>query len=340
MAAPCVYYDGACPLCSREIAAYQRSLGAEQLRWVDAAACPGPALGPQLPREAALARLHVRLPDGRLLSGAAAFVAIWQRLPAFHMLARLARLPGAVTVMEAAYRGFLALRPLWRRQALPAEWLALPTDLRRELRTDHAGEAGAVMIYRGVLAWARDAELRRFAQHHLDTERRHLAEVEAVVPVSARSRLLPLWRLAGALTGALPSLFGPRAVYATIDAVETFVDRHYAAQVEMIDRRLATHAAETRATAMPNGTPDAAEARPTHDAGEAPGVDTDPRSARTLPALRAWLEACRLDEVAHRDDARAHRDVADRGSPPRWIGAWTTMVQRGSAAAVRVSRHV
>lgn len=152
-----MYYDGACPLCSREMAAYQRTRGGDQLRWVDAAGCGADELGPQLPREQALARLHVRLPDGRVLSGARAFVAVWQRLPAFRGLALLARLPGATLVMEGLYRLFLAVRPLWRGRAAarqPAPW---PQALQRELRTDHAGEAGAVMIYRGVLAVTRDA---------------------------------------------------------------------------------------------------------------------------------------------------------------------------------------
>jgi ubiquinone biosynthesis monooxygenase Coq7 len=120
---------------------------------------------------------------------------------------------------------------LWPAQA----WSTWPAALKRELRTDHAGEAGAVMIYRGVLAVARDATLREFARHHLDTEARHLALIEAVVPGAGRSRLLPLWRVAGWLTGALPACFGPRAVYATIESVETFVDTHYAAQLAQID---------------------------------------------------------------------------------------------------------
>ncbi len=300
---PCVYFDGACPLCSREIATYQRAQGGDQLQWVDAAVCPAPALGAALPREDALARLHVRLPDGRLLSGAAAFVAIWQRLPAFRGLALLARVPGAVWAMEMLYRGFLAVRPLWRPRPLPAAWLALPMALRRELRTDHAGEAGAVLIYRGVLALARDAELRAFAQHHLQTERQHLALIEAVVPRAQRSRLLPLWRAAGWLTGALPALFGPRAVYATIEAVETFVDTHYADQVAMID-------------ALPLAPAEA---------------------AAQLPALRDLLETCRLDEVAHRDDARTRRGAASAGVVAR---LWAAVVGGGSAAAVRVSRHV
>ncbi len=103
-----------------------------------------------------------------------------------------------------------------------------------DLRTDHAGETGAVWIYRGVLQVTKDAELRAFAEAHMATEQRHLELVEAVLPASRRSILTPLWRVMGWITGALPALFGPRAVYATVDAVETFVDRHYQEQIDRL----------------------------------------------------------------------------------------------------------
>jgi ubiquinone biosynthesis monooxygenase Coq7 len=35
----------------------------------------------------------------------------------------------------------------------------------------------------------------------------------------------------------LPALFGPRAVYGTIAAVETFVDRHYEDQIRALEGR-------------------------------------------------------------------------------------------------------
>jgi 3-demethoxyubiquinol 3-hydroxylase len=111
---------------------------------------------------------------------------------------------------------------------------ALPSLVFADLRTDHAGEVGAVCIYEGVLRFAKDPLLRAFAQHHLATEQKHLGLVTAWLPAEHYSRLLPLWRLAGFLTGALPALFGPRAVYATIEAVETFVDKHYDEQVQML----------------------------------------------------------------------------------------------------------
>ncbi len=103
--------------------------------------------------------------------------------------------------------------------------------LMADLRSDHAGETGAVAIYLGILAVSRNARIRHFALEHLATEREHLARLGALLPVNQRSALLPLWRVAGWLTGFLPALFGPRAVYATIDAVETFVDHHYEEQI-------------------------------------------------------------------------------------------------------------
>ena len=110
----------------------------------------------------------------------------------------------------------------------------LPGWVLADLRTDHAGEVGAVCIYQGVLRFARDPALRAFAEHHLATERKHLGLIAAWLPVAQHSRLLLVWRMAGFLTGALPALFGPKAVYATIEAVETFVDHNYEEQVRAL----------------------------------------------------------------------------------------------------------
>jgi ubiquinone biosynthesis monooxygenase Coq7 len=112
--------------------------------------------------------------------------------------------------------------------------------LLQELRSDHAGETGAVYIYKGIQAvaqWRGDLELMAFAKAHGATEADHLTEVENWLPVSQRSRLLGPWRLAGWLTGGLPALMGRRAVYATIAAVETFVDHHYQQQIDHLHEK-------------------------------------------------------------------------------------------------------
>lgn len=114
---------------------------------------------------------------------------------------------------------------------------SLPDWLIAELRSDHAGETGAVMIYRGILAVSKDAKVIRFAKHHLVTEEKHLGIIEAILAPQQQTRLLPLWRVMGWLTGALPALFGANAVYGTIAAVETFVDHHYQQQIERLSDR-------------------------------------------------------------------------------------------------------
>jgi len=106
--------------------------------------------------------------------------------------------------------------------------------LAGDLRSDHAGETGAVAIYFGILAFARDPQVRQFARRHLATEREHLARLDALLLPNQRSALLPIWRVAGWLTGALPAAFGADAVYATVDAVETFVDHHYEEQIRKL----------------------------------------------------------------------------------------------------------
>ena len=304
----CVYYDGGCPLCRAEIATYQRTEGGDALRWVDAHGCDPVELGAGLDRSSALARMHVRRADGSLAQGAAAFFEIWSALPRWRWLARLARLPGILPLLDFAYSLFLRVRPLWRPAGGTAD--PRPLVLLRELRTDHAGETGAVMIYRGVLAVSRDPAVRAFALEHLETERRHLALIEQVLPRQWHSRLLPIWRVSGWLTGALPACFGPRAVYATIQAVETFVDRHYAAQLELIDAL--------------------------RDRSEADGARREGDAVPDLQSLRDLLDRCRLDEVAHRDDATARLG----GPAGRLLSAWQWTVGRGSESAVYLCRYI
>lgn len=106
-----VYYDGACPVCRREIGFYQKRTGGA-VSYCDVAAevCPAP----DLTREDALRRFHVRLADGELVSGAAAFLALWRETPGFRTAAKLLSARPVVAVLDLGYAGFLKLRRLWR----------------------------------------------------------------------------------------------------------------------------------------------------------------------------------------------------------------------------------
>lgn len=104
-----VLYDGACPLCSREIAWYRRLQSAEPIHWLDIsqADCPLPD---HVPRAAALARFHVLCPDGETLSGAAAFVELWSRMPRLRWVALWARRLRLLPLLEWGYQRFLPWR--------------------------------------------------------------------------------------------------------------------------------------------------------------------------------------------------------------------------------------
>lgn len=114
-----VLYDGACPLCRREIAVYRdlqplQAYSPVCFADVSNAAVPLPA---GTTREQLLARFHVQGRDGQLLSGAQAFLALWAALPGWRWLALAGRLPGACWVMERMYRLFLRWRSTMQRWA-------------------------------------------------------------------------------------------------------------------------------------------------------------------------------------------------------------------------------
>ena len=105
-----VFFDGGCPVCRREIAAYRRMAGMQTIVWCDVAATPPAGID----REAALQRFHVRRADGSLVSGAAAFLALWRANPRLRPLAHALDRAPFRTVLELAYRVFLRLRRMWR----------------------------------------------------------------------------------------------------------------------------------------------------------------------------------------------------------------------------------
>jgi ubiquinone biosynthesis monooxygenase Coq7 len=112
-----VLYDGSCPLCRAEIDHYRALDTAGAVIWQDVAARPEAARACAIDPVEAMRRFHV-VEEGRALSGAAAFAALWRRLSRpWSWLGALCRVPGVVTVGELAYCAFLRLRPALQRLA-------------------------------------------------------------------------------------------------------------------------------------------------------------------------------------------------------------------------------
>lgn len=106
-------------MCTAEICFYKARPGGDRVEWVDISALPpGSMVGPDLTKSAAMARFHVRGPDGKLTSGAAAFALLWTALPGFQWAGRIAGLPGIVHGLELAYRAFLPIRPWLQRRMI------------------------------------------------------------------------------------------------------------------------------------------------------------------------------------------------------------------------------
>ena len=107
-----IWFDGACPLCRREIALMRRLDRRGAIRFVDVAA-GAPADCPVDPAEL-LARFHAR-ENGRILSGAEAFAAMWRAIPLLRPLGLLARNPIMLALIDCGYRAFLRIRPRLQR---------------------------------------------------------------------------------------------------------------------------------------------------------------------------------------------------------------------------------
>jgi len=107
-----VYYDGACTVCSKEVTLYNKLDQNRAIGWHDVSVGVGDLEGDGVTRADALARLHARLPDGRLVTGVWAFIAIWERLPGFRLFAPLAKWAPVRWILERGYDWFAPRRAI------------------------------------------------------------------------------------------------------------------------------------------------------------------------------------------------------------------------------------
>jgi ubiquinone biosynthesis monooxygenase Coq7 len=106
------------------------------------------------------------------------------------------------------------------------------------LRVDHAGECGAIRIYRSQIAIARVLHpgcvpaLEHMLGHeltHFETFDR-LLKARKVRPCHA----LPLWMAGGWMLGTITALFGERAIWVCTAAIENTVNDHLEHQVAVL----------------------------------------------------------------------------------------------------------
>jgi ubiquinone biosynthesis monooxygenase Coq7 len=144
---------------------------------------------------------------------------------------------------------------------------AAAKNLARMLRVDHAGEHGAVQIYRGQLAVLGHTASGHAIRHMEDQEKAHLKTFDQlIVAHGVRPTIFsPVWHVAGFALGAATALMGQKAAMACTAAVEEVIDEHYAAQIATL---------------------------------EGDGAASS--------ELKETLQSFRADEIAHRDTALSH----------------------------------
>jgi 3-demethoxyubiquinol 3-hydroxylase len=119
----------------------------------------------------------------------------------------------------------------------------MTTTARREemLRVDHAGEYGAVAIYKGQLAVFKRQQGRERITAQLEEmagqEQDHLDAFDKLL-ASGRVRptaMSPIWNAAGFALGAATALLGEKAAHACTEAVESVIEEHYGDQVAELE---------------------------------------------------------------------------------------------------------
>lgn len=107
-----VWFDGGCPLCQREIALFKRLDRRGTIHFEDVdradAFCP-------LDRAELLSRFHAQELGHPVVSGAAAFAAMWRAIPLLRPFGEIARFPPILWALDLAYRRFLVIRPRLQR---------------------------------------------------------------------------------------------------------------------------------------------------------------------------------------------------------------------------------
>lgn len=111
-----VFYDGLCPLCSKEIDLYRGKANSEKIRFVDISQPDFNAHSEGLDPEKVHERFHVKLEDGTIIEGVDAFVEIWKCLGIWRPMQILATYSFTRPAFDLGYNVFAKIRPIFRRQ--------------------------------------------------------------------------------------------------------------------------------------------------------------------------------------------------------------------------------
>lgn len=105
-----VLFDGACSMCIKEINYYKKIAPVGRFKWVDIGTEPKQCDPFNIPLTVALLYLHVFDDNNKLHVGLDGFRVIWQALPRWQLLAKVAGLPGLHFILSHSYKVFARWR--------------------------------------------------------------------------------------------------------------------------------------------------------------------------------------------------------------------------------------
>ena len=115
------------------------------------------------------------------------------------------------------------------------------TTIARIVKVNHAGEYGAIRIYRSQLWIARRfyPDLVPFLEETLEHEIEHCSMFLSAMPMRAARpcRVMALWGNGGLLLGLLTALLGRQGVWVCTEAVEETVHKHLDEQLHFLRDR-------------------------------------------------------------------------------------------------------
>ena len=112
--------------------------------------------------------------------------------------------------------------------------ISIPKEMVGWMRSNHAGETGAVWIYLGAKCIFWNKQIQNMSKEHYQTEKNHLIVMNHILSKKSKSKLLPFWRILGFCLGFFSALLGYRFFCVTIQSVESFVEQHYQEQIEFL----------------------------------------------------------------------------------------------------------
>ena len=96
-----VYYNNSCKICKTEIDFYKKQK-IDEIQWVDITDGSSVTKNTGKKSQTLLRRLHVE-EDGKIFSGAEAFLVLWKNMPKYRFLYRILKLPIIFSIFNVSY---------------------------------------------------------------------------------------------------------------------------------------------------------------------------------------------------------------------------------------------